>query len=82
MIEETVTVPLNLLGQVSIVYFFGLTIINLIVFTWLLIRSPQHRWPVLLMAASQISMRFIVFGQEPSLAVQVINIPAFTIERL
>jgi len=82
VVGETVTLPLNVFGQISIVYFFGLTFINLIVFIWLFIRSPQHRWPVLLMAASQISMRFIVFGQEPSLAVQTTNIPAFMIPYL
>jgi PAS domain S-box-containing protein len=80
--EGTVTLPLNVFGLVSIGYFLALTLINLLVFTWLFIRSPQHRWPVLLMAASQISMRFIIFGQEPTLAVKVINLPSFTIPYL
>jgi signal transduction histidine kinase len=80
--KGTVTLPLNLFGMLSIGYFLALTLINLLVFTWLFIRSPQHRWPILLMAASQISMRLIIFGQEPSLSVAVINLPSFTIPYL
>jgi signal transduction histidine kinase len=31
------------------VYAYGLTIVNLIVFVWLFVRSQQHRWPVVIM---------------------------------
>lgn len=73
------TLPLNLFGVVFISYTLLLSAINLIVFAWLFIRSPQHRWPVVLMAVSQISIRFILLGKDPSFTAQVINIPTFTI---
>ncbi|PWB50197.1 MAG: hypothetical protein C3F13_17165 [Anaerolineales bacterium] len=40
-------------------YAYGLTIINLIVFAWLFLRSPQHRWPVALMLTGQILGRTV-----------------------
>jgi hypothetical protein len=41
-------------------YSFGvLVLINLVVFGWLFWRSPQHRWPVVLMLAGQLAGRMI-----------------------
>jgi len=44
-------------GQVAVAYGVGLILVNLVVFAWLFVRSPQHRWPVVLMATGQIAVR-------------------------
>ncbi len=41
------------------VFSLGLVLINISVFVWLFIRSPQHRWPVALMLFGQITSRIL-----------------------
>jgi PAS domain S-box-containing protein len=36
-------------------YIYGLGLVNLIVFAWLFVHSPRQRWPVFVMAISQIA---------------------------
>ena len=36
-------------------YVYGLGIVNLVVFAWLVVHTPQQRWSVILMAAGQIA---------------------------
>jgi PAS domain S-box-containing protein len=50
-------------------YAYGLGILNLIVFAWLLVRSPQHRWPVAIMSIGQVVGR-AVFLLETTPALQ------------
>ncbi len=38
-------------------YGYGLGIVNLIVLAWLFLRSPQHRWPVVIMLTGLIAGR-------------------------
>jgi signal transduction histidine kinase len=38
-------------------YAWGLMLVNLAAFVWLFVRSPQHRWPVVLMVIGQITAR-------------------------
>ncbi len=40
-------------------YVYMISLINMIVFIWLFIHSPQHRWPVALMLAGQITGRLV-----------------------
>jgi signal transduction histidine kinase len=40
-------------------YGTGLTLVNLTVFIWLLLRSTQHRWPVAIMLFTQMGSRVI-----------------------
>jgi PAS domain-containing protein len=55
-------IPLSGLGNwVFLVYAYGLGLVNLVVLVWLFIRSPQHRWPALLMLAGQVAGR-VVYG--------------------
>jgi PAS domain S-box-containing protein len=42
-----------------IVYALGLSIINIIVLTWLFLHSPQHRWPVVMMLIGLVGGRVI-----------------------
>jgi signal transduction histidine kinase len=44
-------------GLVFMLYSLGLTLINAVVFIWLFIRSPQHRWPVAIMLTTQLLAR-------------------------
>ena len=37
-------------------YIYGLGLVNLIVFAWLLVNAPQKRWPVIVMATGQIAV--------------------------
>ncbi len=39
------------------VYAYCLTIVNLIVLVWLFVRSPQHRWPVVIMVTGILAGR-------------------------
>ena len=50
-------------------YAYGLGILNLIVFAWLVVRSPQHRWPVAIMLIGQVVGR-AVFLLETTPALQ------------
>ena len=43
-------------------YSYFLTAINLIVLTWLFIRYPQNRWPVVIVLIGQIVVRFFYFS--------------------
>jgi len=44
-------------GWISVLFTLGLTALNIIVFAWLFIRSPQQRWPVAIMLAAIIITR-------------------------
>ncbi len=67
-------------GRVGL-YLFGyalvLTLINFIVFGWLFIRSPQHRWPVILMATGQIASRISFIVNSPMVAGLIRFVPQF-----
>ena len=78
-VGESVKVGLTSVSKILIVYFLVLTLINLIIFTWLFIYSPRHRWPVVLMATSQIVLRIVLLGESYSIATQVFNIPVFAL---
>ena len=41
-------------------FYTLLGLLNLVVFTWLFIRSPQHRWPVTLMVIGQVAGRMAI----------------------
>ena len=45
------------IGLALMLYSLGLTVINAMVFIWLFIRSPQHRWPVAIMLTTQLVVR-------------------------
>jgi len=81
-VGETVSVRLNPVSSIFVIYFLALTLANLIVFAWLFFRSPRHRWPVILMAASQIAMRVVFLGESPSIDAQIYNIPVFALPYL
>lgn len=55
--NKTVTPLPGPVGWFAILYGYSFTVINLIVFAWLFIRSPQHRWAVVLIVISQIAFR-------------------------
>ncbi len=64
-------IPLRGLGNwIFLAYAYGLMIVNLIVLAWLFIRSPQHRWPVVLMLAGQMGARVLYMLD----AVEVIHV--------
>jgi PAS domain S-box-containing protein len=44
---------------ILLAYSFGLGLVESIVLVWLLLRSPQHRWPVALMFIGQLGGRMI-----------------------
>ncbi len=55
--NQTVTPLLGPLGWIAIVYVYSFTVVNFIALAWLFIRSPQHRWAVVLIVISQIFLR-------------------------
>jgi PAS domain S-box-containing protein len=60
VINGTVQPQLGPGSWLSVVYFFGiLGALNLIVFGWLFLRSPQQRWPVVLMLVGQLVGRLL-----------------------
>ncbi len=44
-------------GAILVVYGLCLVLVNTAVFLWLFVRSPQHRWPVALMLAGDLTGR-------------------------
>lgn len=56
---QSVVPQLNLAGKFFIAYAIGLGILNILVFLWLFVRSPEHRWPVLIMAFGQVVTRVL-----------------------
>jgi PAS domain S-box-containing protein len=78
-VGETVKARISLASAIFLAYMLALTLVNLIVFAWLFIRSPRHRWPVALMAASQIGMRVVLFGEWPLIGAQVYTVPVFAL---
>ena len=64
-------------GGILFLYSFILFFINLVVFAWLFIRSPQYRWPVTLMAAGQIITRLLLLEKSPELEAWLLHIPVF-----
>jgi signal transduction histidine kinase len=44
-------------GFVTTAYGLGLLLVNIAVLVWLFVRSPQHRWPVGIILATQIATR-------------------------
>ena len=64
-------------GGILFLYSFILFFINLAVFAWLFIRSPQYRWPVTVMVAGQIIARLLLLGKSPELDARLLHIPVF-----
>ena len=78
-VGETVSVRIGPASSIFLTYMLALTLVNLVVFAWLFIRSPRHRWPVALMAASQIAMRVVFFRESPLVGAQVYTVPIFAL---
>ncbi len=55
--DGTVSPVLGPIGWIALIYSFGFVILNLIVFSWLFVRSPQHRWPAAIMITGHIGVR-------------------------
>ena len=53
----TVTRLLGPVGWTGVVIGYSLVIVNFIIFAWLFLHSPQHRWFVVLMVVGQIIFR-------------------------
>ena len=51
--------PRGIAGDILLAYGWGLVIVNVSVFVWLMIRSPQHHWPVALMVFGQVTGRVL-----------------------
>jgi hypothetical protein len=64
-------------GGFLFIYSLVLALINFIVFVWLFIRSPQHRWPVFLMATGQIITRILLVRSSPELDARLFYVPEF-----
>jgi PAS domain S-box-containing protein len=75
-VGETITATFSSVTRIFTAYILLLTVINFIVFTWLFIRSPRHRWPVILMASGQVAARLVLLSSTPSLDARFFNIPA------
>jgi len=74
-----IVIPLR--GPVNwmlVVYGYGLIVLNLVVFAWLFLRSPQHRWPVVIMGTGQIGAR-LVYALEAARVIQS-NLPVDVFE--
>lgn len=60
LIDGAIQPQTELGSRILLAYAFGvLVFVDLLVFGWLFWRSPQHRWPVVLMLAGQLSGRLI-----------------------
>ncbi len=64
-------------GMILMAYSVAMTFVNLAVFAWLFIRSPQHRWPVVLMASSAIFITAVMLREYLPPGNQSFNGPLF-----
>lgn len=64
-------------GGILFLYSFILFFINMVVFGWLFIRSPQYRLPVILMMTGQIITRLLLLEKSPELEARLLHIPVF-----
>lgn len=78
-VSQLLAEPFGPFGGILFAYSLILSLINLIVFTWLYIRSPQHRWPVFLMFIGQVVSRVLVVGEFPELDDALLSILSFSI---
>ncbi len=53
----TVSPQLGVVAWAALLYSFGLVILNIIVFVWLFVHSPPHRWPVAVMITGHAGVR-------------------------
>ena len=44
---------------VVLVYSYALSLVNIVAFAWLFVRSPEHRWPVAIILTGQIGARTV-----------------------
>ncbi len=57
VIDGTVIPQLGLVGWIAVIYSFGFVILNVIVFVWLFVHSPPHRWPAAIMLTGHAGVR-------------------------
>ena len=55
--DGAVVVHLTTMGGILVVYALGLVLVNAAALLWLSIRSPQHRWPAMLILCGMIATR-------------------------
>ena len=57
---DDVVIPVRgLVNWLFVTYGIALTFLELFIFAWLFMRSPPHRWPVVIMATGQIAARVV-----------------------
>ena len=78
-VGNTISIGFSPTSRIFTAYVLLLTLINFIVFTWLFIRSPQHRWPVILMTAGQVAIRLNLLSGSPRLDATFLNIPVIVL---
>jgi PAS domain S-box-containing protein len=78
-VGESVSGNFGPAGLFFFVYASLLLVVNLIVFAWLFIHSPRHRWPVTIMAVSQVTARVMVFMETPELNASIYHFPHFAL---
>ena len=74
-ITESIQPQFSPFSWIAFAYAFGvLGILNLVVFGWLFQRSPQHRWPVVLMLVGQFGGRILYLSERTGLLHSVLPI--------
>ena len=72
---ESIQPQFSPVGWIGFAYIFGvLGTLNLVVFGWLFLRSPQHRWPVVLMLVGQFGGRILYMLERTGLLHSVLPI--------
>jgi len=75
--DGSVARELALPGTILGFYGLSLVLVNIAVFLWLFIRSPQHRWPVAMMLTGDLASRSMYFlyvlGAAPALSLSLLD---------
>lgn len=72
---ESIQPQFSSIGWIAYAYIFGvLGTINLVIFGWLFLRSPQHRWPVVLMLVGQFGGRILYMLERTGLIHSILPI--------
>lgn len=59
--DGTIVAQRGILADLSLIYVYLISFVNIIILGWLFVRSPQNRWPVVIILIGQLSVRVFYF---------------------
>lgn len=61
-VDGALVANLGPIAQIFLAYVYLLSFLNIVILAWLFIRSPENRWPVVIIVIGQILLRILYFS--------------------